>query len=49
MPILQANRVQDILYAGEAARECFLASLLYDRIVNDMPYAQIDYGRYLEL
>lgn len=41
-------RTQDLLYAGEAAREVFLASLLYNRIVNGVPYSDIDYATYLE-
>ena len=41
------EKTRDILCAGEAARECFLLSLLYNRIINDVPYADVDYARVL--
>ena len=37
------ERTRDLLYAGEAAREPFLASLIYNRIVHGVPYGDIDY------
>jgi hypothetical protein len=45
---LDEAKTQDLLYASEAAREVFLASLLYNRIVNDVPYRQIDYAKHLK-
>jgi hypothetical protein len=35
------------LYAGEASREPFLISLLYNRIVNDTRYEDMEYEKYL--
>jgi len=42
------GKTRDLLYAGEAAREAFLASLLYNHVVNGVPHGRIDYAKYLE-
>lgn len=51
---LEANRLQvndgkprELLYATEAAREVFLVSLLYNWIVNAVPFREIAYEKYL--
>lgn len=36
------------LYAGEASREIFFLSLLYNNIVNGVSYEDIDYGNFFD-
>lgn len=40
------EKTHDILYAGEASREIFISALLYNRIINNVDYHNIDYDKF---
>ena len=45
---MEAERPEGyLLYGGEASREVFLIALIYNRVINGVEYAELDYGRIL--